>query len=320
MKVFVTGGSGFIGRALCGALVARGDKVVVLSRNMNLHIPGVEVLVGDVLGWGLVLPLMLQDVDVVINCMGETRVEEQMYSLHVKGTKKLIDNFLLHSRKSGRHIHFIQLSSVGAYGMASRSSGKQITIDERCTPFPVGQYEVSKTVADELVMGSCSTDSTMSFTILRPTNVIGDEMSNQSFYQLANMVRRGLFFYIGDFNSVANYIHVNDVVGAVLHCTSDARAKGKVYIISNDCPLQEVVDAIARYYKVRVPFLRLPEWVARLSVTIFPPVFKLPLTKGRVDALVSKVNYSSELIKAELGFDFSFDIPASVPSVLAKKR
>lgn len=320
MKIFVTGGSGFIGRALCRALVARGDKVVVLSRKMNLHIPGVEVIVGDVFDWGVELPVLLEDVDVVINCMGETRVEAHMYKLHVQGTRKLIDSFLIHSRKTNRQLHFIQLSSVGAYGMASRSNGEEITIDERCAPFPVGQYEFSKTVADELVISSCSTESTINFTILRPSNVIGEEMSNQSFYQLANMVRRGIFFYIGKPESIANYIHVEDVVRALLLCTVNERAKNKIYILSHDCTLREVVNAMAQYYKVRLPFLRFPELLARLFVAISPSIFKLPLTKGRVDALVSKVTYSNELIKTELGFDFVFDIPASVPSMLANKR
>lgn len=320
MKVFVTGGSGFIGRALCRALVARGDQVVVLSRNVNLKIFGVEVVVGNVLDLGAELPLGLQNVDVVINCMGETRVEDQMYDLHVKGTRKLINSFISYSKNSNKKIHFIQLSSVGAYGMASRSKGESIRVDEQCIPFPVGQYEVSKTIADELVISSCSPDSTMCFTILRPSNVVGEEMSNQSFYQLASMVKRGIFFYIGKPESVANYIHVKDLVRAVLVCTDKECAKGKIYIVSNDCTLRALVNAIAGYYKVGLPSIRLPEWFARLSIAILPSVLKVPLTKGRIDALVSRVNYSNELIKAELGFEFIFDIPESIPSILAGRK
>jgi len=316
MKFFVTGGSGFIGRALCRALVARGDEVVVLSRKTGLLIPGVEVIHGDVSDWGSELSSRFHDVDVVINCMGEIGAETKMYELHVNGTRRLIGSFLSHSKKTKKPIHFVQLSSVGAYGMASRSNGRRITVNEQSVPYPVGQYEVSKTVADEMVVSYCTADSAMSYTILRPTNVVGPGMSNRSFHQLANMVRRGIFFYIGNSAAVANYVHVEDVVRALVLCATDVRAKNRIYIVSNDCMLREVVIAMAKRYQVRCPRLVIPAWLARLSVTFFSSIPKFPLTTGRVDALVSKVSYSNELIKAELGFTTIFDIPDSVPAIL----
>ena len=320
MKFFVTGGSGFIGRALCRALVDRGDEVVVLSRKPELDIPGVEVFLGDILDWGDELPSQFENIDVIVNCMGEVRTEKNMYELHVNGTRRLINSFLQNSRKNGKSTRFIQLSSVGAYGMASKSNGREIEVNENFTPFPVGQYEVSKTVADELVISYCAADPAMTFTILRPTNVVGQGMTNQSFYQLGNMVRKGAFFYIGSSLSVANYIHVEDVVRALVLCATDERAKNKIYIVSNDCSLREVVCSMATLYKVRFPRLVFSEWLARLSIALFAPIPKFPLTKGRVDALVSKVTYSGEFIKTELGFAPIFDIPSSVPSILAYQQ
>lgn len=316
MKFFVTGGRGFIGRALCRALVARGDEVVILSRKTGLFIPGVEVILGDVSDWGEELSSRLHDVDVVINCMGEVEAETKMYELHVNGARRLIDSFLGHSKKAKKTIHFVQLSSVGAYGMTSRSNGRRITVNEQFVPYPVGQYEVSKTIADEMVVSCCSADPAMSYTILRPTNVVGQGMSNRSFHQLANMVRRRMFFYIDNSASVANYVHVEDVVRALVLCATDGRAKNKTYIVSNDCMLREVITAMAKHYQVRCPRLVIPAWLARLSVTFFSPIPKFPLTTGRVDALVSKVRYSNELIKTELGFTATFAIPDFVPSIL----
>jgi len=316
MKFFVTGGSGFIGRILCRTLVARGDEVVVLSRKGGLLIPGVEVIIGDISDWGRKLPPLLSDVDVVINCMGELNAETKMYELHVNGTRRLIESFLRHSKHIKKPIHFVQLSSVGAYGMASRSTGRRISINEQSDPYPVGQYEVTKTVADEMVISYCAVDSIMSFTILRPTNVVGQGMANRSFFQLANAVRKGVFFYIGNSASVANYIHVEDVVRALLLCATDERAKNKVYIVSNDCMLSEVIVAMAKCYQIRCPHLVLPAWLIRFSVFFLSLIPKFPLTTGRVNALVSKTTYSSELIKSELGFVTNFDIPDSVRAIL----
>ncbi|MFJ2540735.1 NAD-dependent epimerase/dehydratase family protein [Pseudomonas sp. NPDC087614] len=320
MKFFLTGGSGFIGRALCRALVARGDEVVILSRKTWLSVPGVEVILGDVSDLGGELSSRLHDVDVVINCMGEVGAETKMYELHVNGTRRLIGSFLSHSKKTKKPIHFVQLSSVGAYGMASRSNGRRLTVDEQSVPYPVGQYEVSKTVADEMVVSYCTENPAMTYTIVRPTNVVGQDMSNRSFHQLANMVRRGVFFYIGNTAAVANYVHVEDVVRALVLCATDGRAKNKTYIVSNDCMLRKVIIAMAKRYQVRYPRLVIPAWLARLSVALFSSIPKFPLTTGRVDALVSKVSYSNELIKAELGFTAIFDIPDSVPSILKGKQ
>lgn len=316
MKFFVTGGSGFIGRALCRALIARGDEVVVLSRKAGLHIPGAEVILGDVFDWEGELSPRLHDVDVIVNCMGEIGTETKMYELHVNGTRRLISSFLSHSKKTKRSVHFVQLSSVGAYGMASRSNGRKITVNEQSIPYPVGQYEVTKTVADEMVISYSAADPALSFTIIRPTNVIGQGMSNRSFHQLANMVRRGIFFYIENSATVANYVHVEDVVRAMVLCATDGRAKNKTYIVSNDCMLRDVINAMAKSYQVRSPRLVVPARLARLLVRFFSLIPKFPLTIGRVDALVSKVNYSSDLINTELGFSAVFDVPASVPSIL----
>jgi uncharacterized protein (TIGR01777 family) len=47
VKVFVTGGSGFVGKALLPALVARGDSVVALSRSARPAEDKIEWLAGD---------------------------------------------------------------------------------------------------------------------------------------------------------------------------------------------------------------------------------------------------------------------------------
>jgi uncharacterized protein (TIGR01777 family) len=47
VRVFVTGATGLVGRALVGALEARGDAVVALSRQAGARVPGAAVVHGD---------------------------------------------------------------------------------------------------------------------------------------------------------------------------------------------------------------------------------------------------------------------------------
>lgn len=49
MRVFVTGGTGYVGRYVVDQLVARGDEVTVLTRRANWCAPGVRTVVGDLM-------------------------------------------------------------------------------------------------------------------------------------------------------------------------------------------------------------------------------------------------------------------------------
>src|SRR5436305_12985984 len=70
MKVFVTGGTGLIGRRLLPALLARGDSVVSLSRKPAEARPGFEPVVGDPVTPGEWLG-ELADCDAVVHLAGE---------------------------------------------------------------------------------------------------------------------------------------------------------------------------------------------------------------------------------------------------------
>lgn len=65
MRVLVTGGSGFLGQALTRALLARGDEVIILSRNPATH---VARRAGS--GWVQELAQIDTPVDAVVNLAG----------------------------------------------------------------------------------------------------------------------------------------------------------------------------------------------------------------------------------------------------------
>ncbi len=86
MRVFVTGGSGFVGRALVAALAARGDQPVVLTRSAERARPrlpdGIEIIEGDPTGPGT-WQKALRGTDAVINLAGEN-LGERRWSAQVK--------------------------------------------------------------------------------------------------------------------------------------------------------------------------------------------------------------------------------------------
>lgn len=312
MNISITGGTGFIGKLLCLKLLSMGNSVVLLSRKES-KIDSIPVVMGDLVDGSDALDAFVANADIIYHCAGEVKDSSLMYNSHVRGTSNLLAAVQRRIRRTGRPVHWVQLSSTGAYG----HQGDLQVVNETFQPAPVGNYEITKTIADELVISLSKLEPLFSFTLLRPSIVIGSTMPNRSFFQLANVVRRKMFFYIGDKKTnTSTYVHVNDVVRALVACGNDQRAVGKIFILSNDCLQSEVIQSFADHAGVSAPRLQLPEKILRLIVSTISPFVNLPLTNERIDALVKKGGYDSSYICKTLDFSFENSIPKIVPDVL----
>lgn len=314
-SLFVTGASGFIGRSLVARLLASGDRVTVLARDHTETFPdGVAIRVGDLATGDGLSPDLLDGADVLFHCAGEIRRPHLMRAVHVDGTRRLLDGLAQSSAPRAALLHWVQVSSVGAYGPPP-VAGRNRRVDEDSPENPVGEYETTKTESDRVVV-QAARDGLITHTMLRPANVVGASMPNDYVRRLVKMVRRGWFFYIGAAGAVTNYVHVEDVTTALLLCASHPRAAGETFNISSDCPLEDVIRVIARTLGVRSPRVRVPEVLARASVRALGGLVALPLTATRIDALVSRTHYPSAKIESVLGLRFSKPMPAGIEDVV----
>ncbi|MCY1409771.1 hypothetical protein D9M71_251270 [compost metagenome] len=186
---------------------------------------------------------------------------------------------------------------------------------ESTAPHPVGTYEVTKTIADDLIVEACDLPG-LTYSILRPSNVFGEKMSNNSLRQLAAFVKRRLFFYIGFHQSIATYVHVDDVAAALMLCVTEPRAQGQIFNLSNDCLLSDLIGALAKHYSVSAPKLRVPISIVRLGVAVGSRLVSLPVTQERIDALTARTRYSTEKIESVLGFRPSKPVVSYIHEVL----
>ena len=156
-----------------------------------------------------------------------------MRLLHVDGTCKLVE------AGKGNVGHWVQLSSVGAYGLIR---GGVVTEE---TPLrPTGVYETSKAESDQIVQRAAE-HGAFSCTVLRPSVVFGPGMRNRSLRQMIGMIDRGLFFFIGPKGASANYIFLDNVIEALVRCGRMAAAKGRVYNLSDQRTIEDFVALIA---------------------------------------------------------------------------
>lgn len=318
MRILVTGGSGFIGSRLIRGLCDTGYEVRVVSRKkyiaQNFSAGMIESVQADLLDPDLPLEQVISGCSVVFNCAGELRNESLMGPLHVDATDRLIRACKSLAKTSGQPIHWVQLSSVGAYGQSVGNASAVRVVTEKTSSAPVGAYEITKTKADELVV-SAAEEGVFSYSILRPSNVYGAGMPNASLRQWGRMIGKKLFFYIGAPGAVSTYVHVEDVVAAMMLCGFDERAKGEIFNISNDCPQEQLVSAMAKALGVAAPSLRVPEWLMRLFALIFSGVRSFPISDSKISSLVARTSYPSSKLEAILGYRPTHDVRETIGEI-----
>lgn len=306
MIVAITGGTGFIGRKLVLSHLARGDLVRILSRRspVNAGFPdSVEWHYGDLSNPEGLLPFV-DGTDILYHCAGEIRNTSRMTAVHIDGTNNLIES------ATGRVGRWVQLSSVGTYG--KRQEG---IVTEQTDLNPIGIYEITKAKSDELVLFA-SARGAFESVVLRPSNVYAAEMTNLSLFSLISMIQRGLFFFIGKSGASANYIHVDNVVAALMLCGINPLAKGNTYNLSDHRTLEQFVGLIANSLGKECPQLRLSEPLARTITQLLGNLPGFPLTSARIDALTGRSIYSIEKIKSELNYRHVISMEAGVTEIV----
>ncbi len=291
MLILVTGASGFIGSRVVKALSDRGERVRAVSRGKRQMPPLVEVVSCDL--QKPVAKEVCEGADAVLHLAGELRDPARMHAINVDGTRHLLE--------AARDVPvWIQLSSIGVYG-----ADGAVTITESTRPTPRDAYERSKLEADELV---CAHRSNAQYALLRPSIVYGAGMRSTALQSLAAAVRRRRFVYFGKPGAVAPYVHVDDVVAALLDLldralgrTVGARPQG-AYNLSNDVPLEALMEALARAVDARPPALRVPLALGRAATLPSLLTKRWPLTRERLGALTSRVRFPSRRLEQEFGW------------------
>lgn len=125
MNLLVTGGTGFIGAALCRALTQQGHKVVVVTRTPSAHaaVPGLRYLPWDdssthpPLTW----QQLISEVDAVMHLAGASIAagrwtparKHEIQESRVQTTRRLVDAM---AARPKRPAVFLSASAVGYYG------------------------------------------------------------------------------------------------------------------------------------------------------------------------------------------------------------
>jgi len=306
-NILISGGTGFIGKYLVNKHVCKGDKVFVFSRKkIKSDVVNLQYIKFDLqdLDNKKKFERYFRDADIFYHLAAETTNEEIMFETNVMLTKKFL-NFALMS-----NLKWVQLSSVGVYGY--RYDG---IISEKTSECPSSLYEITKTIADKLLIDA-SLEKSLDLVILRPSNVYGETMKNKSLFQLINQIKQGLFFFVGPKGASANYVHVDDVTNALIACAETSFNSYKIFNLSNWDSFENMVYKICQEFDRPKIRLRIPFKIIYIGAKIISLFSKTILTPSRVLALSSRAIYSNDLITQELNFKPEISVQSGISRLI----
>jgi 2-alkyl-3-oxoalkanoate reductase len=252
MKVFVTGASGFIGRAVVKKLIGHGHSVtaLLLPQEPASAVAGASVVRGDVTQ-PETLGGKMAGHGAVIHLAGAVGYQTRKDCLRInkQGTLNVV-----HEAVHSGVRRFIHMSSVSVYGRVPNTP-----IGEDFPFKKIGDPYGDTKIEGENIVRVYADRGTLDLTILRPTAVYG-EGDNKFLPKLVENLRSGKFRVIGDGEQSVDLVHVQDVAEFVRLVLEDRKSIGEVYNIANahNPTWNEMLAVICAELGVPVPSKHLP--------------------------------------------------------------
>ncbi|MEP6593569.1 MAG: NAD-dependent epimerase/dehydratase family protein [Acidobacteriota bacterium] len=256
--VLVTGGSGFLGRAVVGELRSAGHAVRTLQRQAA-PASDVAALGGDVRDPDAVAAAV-EGVDVVVHAAGLAHVFRDVAAAPFHEVNEKGAAVVAAAAVAAGVRHFVHISSVAVYG----GSGAAGVEGAPCRP--QGDYAHSKAAAETRVVDAARGSATR-VTILRLATLYGDG-DRGNVQRLLQVIAAGRFVWVGSGANLKSLIHVRDAARACA-AVVDSEAAGSptadIYNVSAaPVVMREIVGEIARALGRPVPRGHVPDAAARM--------------------------------------------------------
>jgi nucleoside-diphosphate-sugar epimerase len=307
MRALVTGGAGFLGTALCRALLERGHAVRVLDRVQSepLRAMGVEVTVGDAMD-PAALRAALAGRDVVIHLAGIRRSTEaaEFMRVNADGTRLALDACLAAAPNLRRFV------LAGSRAAIAPSPGP---VDETAPFGPAEPYGASKAEAERIAL---SYADRLPVAVARPPRIMGPgDRENLLFFRIA---RRGLALGFSGPPRPLSWIDVDDCARGFLLLAERPEAAGGVFFLASPVPTstQGLMLEAARALGVRARRVTVPASVLRAVARSADAITRLtgkrlPLN-GKLAAQVLAAGWQCDPGRARARLGFVATTPLSV--------
>ena len=305
MKVLVTGGTGFTGKALCARLISEGHEVTALDykegiKTQELRDMGANVIIGSVTDREAVQKA-IQGVEFVHHLAAAFReldVPESHYEdVNVGGTRVLLEESVKQNVKK-----FVYCSTCGVHGNVDNPPA-----NEEAPIQPADYYQKTKYDAEPLV-NEYQEKGLLQTTILRPAAIYGPG-DPERFLMIFRRVNKGFFPIFGSGKTFYHPLYVENLVDAFMLCMDGDKGNGGTYLIADEeyLSIEKLINmtATALNKEVKTPhFPIIPLIIAgHFFEKLYAPFGKTPpIFPRRVDWFRQNRAFDISAAKKDLGY------------------
>lgn len=295
--ILLTGATGMLGKDLIGALLARGDRVSVLSRKPQ-QIEGVKVFLWDVYQQEIDTGC-LEGVDSIIHLAGEAIADGKWTE---KRKQEIIDSrvwsarllFKAISEQENQVKHFISAAAVGYYG----DRGEELLSEESAAgqDFMSACCQQWEQAADQ--------GKALGIRVVKIRTGVVLAKDSGALPRMAAPVRFFAGAHLGNGKQWVPWIHYKDMTRIYLHALDD-KSMNEAYNACAPHPVtnKALVRALARQ-------LHRPVWPFGVPRKI------LQLMLGEMSAVVLNSNHTTAKKLLDTGFSFDFpEIEAALSDI-----
>ncbi len=310
MNALVTGGGGFLGKAIVHRLRARGDRVVSLARNRYAELDALGVVQhrGDIAD-SVAVARAAADCDIVFHVAAKAGVGGRYRDYHranVVGTENVLSACRHHG--IARLVHTSSPSVV--------FDGRDMAGVDESVPYPShyeAAYPQTKAVAERMVLrANCAALATVS---LRP-HLIWGPGDNHLIPRILARARAGRLRRIGSESKLIDSVYIDDAADAHLQAADRLAPRstvaGKAYFISQGepIPLWDLVNRILLAAGIDPVTRSIPAglaytagWIFELIYAIFQPREEPPLTRFVARELTTAHWFDISAARRDLGYE-----------------
>jgi nucleoside-diphosphate-sugar epimerase len=304
MKILVTGGTGFTGKALVKRLIEANHHVIALDyqeglKTDDLRNCGAEVVIGSVTDPDVV-KRCIKGVDIVHHLAAAFRdlnVSKRYYwEVNVQGTINVLEAAHREGVKK-----FVYCSTCGVHGNIESPPGGEDAPINAADYYQQTKYEAEPHVLKYHQRG-------LKTVILRPAAIYGPG-DPERFFMIFKRVANGFFPIFGSGKTLYHPLYIDNLVDAFSLCMEAGKGDGNAYLIADEEYLE--IEALVRRaatalgVSVRTPHYPLfPVVVAgHICEKICKP-FKIspPIFPRRVDWYRQNRAFRIEKAKRDLGY------------------
>lgn len=312
---YVTGGSGFLGKRLIAALIARGVKVTAMARSdaaaAAVTAAGATPARGDLGDRGAMTQAM-SGCDTVFHAAAHVEQHgplETFLAINVTGT----ENALAAARAAGV-VRFVHVGTE-----AVLADGKPIVRADEQRPRaarPAGPYPLTKGLAEAQVIAT-NRDG-LETVVIRPRFIWG-KGDTTLLPQLVGAVKRGRFGWLGGGRYRTSTCHVDNVVeGALL--AAERGKPGEIYFLTDGAPVEfrDFMTRLLATQGVDASRVRdVPLWLARLVAGATGWMKHPPVTRTALALVGHEVTVDDAKARRELGYRGAVTIDAGLAAMKA---